>query len=172
MNSTEFRQLNSGWNAEPNAPDPKIRISSGNLVLSFELNAFQYPQFSEGQVGHLRFRNVRRFRIGQTNDEGWYAGQCRFSGLAPKWGEFYEVTGDLKLEKCSSAWIEVENTIQATHHYLFYFRDSTFECDAESYEFHPFAPPAYPQHALGRCRYAASPVMLAVRCSNCDSTKN
>jgi hypothetical protein len=29
--------------------------------------------------------------LGRTNDEGWYLGQCRFSKVAPTWGEFYHV---------------------------------------------------------------------------------
>jgi hypothetical protein len=45
------------------------------------------------------------YRLGGTNDEGWYVGQCRFSKVAPAWGEFYEVDGDLKLESSSDDWV-------------------------------------------------------------------
>ena len=68
------------------------------------------------------------------NDEGWYMGQCRFSKLAPEWGEFYEVKGDLLLEKCPNDWKTI-NTCNGEKHYLFYLRDSMFECDAYKYEF-------------------------------------
>jgi hypothetical protein len=69
------------------------------------------------------------------NDEGWYLGQCRFSKIAPAWGEFYEVDGDLKLESVPNDWIVVGPESRTTaKHFLFYLRDQTFECDAESIE--------------------------------------
>lgn len=53
-------------------------------------------------LGVIRFKNCARYRFGPENDEGWYLGQCRFSGIAPDWGEFYKVNGDLKLGECPS----------------------------------------------------------------------
>jgi hypothetical protein len=83
--------------------------------------------------GQLIFANCLRYRLGGTNDEGWYRGQCRFSRLAPAWGEFYEVSGDL-LEHLVDDWVEVvPSPSLPTRHYLFYLRDRTFECDAASY---------------------------------------
>ena len=71
--------------------------------------------------------------IGPTGDEGWFRGQCRFSKLATAWGEFYEIQGDLLLDKLDDEWIEVPSSnASEDHHYLFYFRDETFECDAAS----------------------------------------
>ena len=57
-------------------------------------------------------------------------GQCRYSHIAPEWGEFYEVTGDLQMEKCPNDWIDVGPPQKRNRHFLFYFRDETFECDA------------------------------------------
>jgi hypothetical protein len=72
--------------------------------------------------------------LGATNDEGWYRGQCRFSRLAPSWGEFYEVAGDLLLSKCPNDWRYVsQEPGRALRHFLFYLRDETFECDARAY---------------------------------------
>ena len=48
--------------------------------------------------------------IGPTGDEGWFRGQCRFSKLAPAWGEFYEIQGDLLLDKLDDEWIEVPSS--------------------------------------------------------------
>jgi len=31
--TTHCRQLNDGWNAEPNAPDPAVRVEHGDVVL-------------------------------------------------------------------------------------------------------------------------------------------
>ena len=129
---TQFRQLNDGWNAEPNAPDAAVQVAGGNVVLVFLANAFLFPRFAEGQRLRLRFKNARRYRLGSTNDEGWYSGQCRFSADAPEWGEFYEVAGDLKLERCPNDW-HVVSKFPGGRHFLFYLRDSTFECEADDW---------------------------------------
>ncbi len=72
-----------------------------------------------------------------TNDEGWWKKQCRFSLSAPDWGEFYEVERDLRSE-----WLPADSwqllgpsAVAHSRHFLFYFRDQTFECDAASWNF-------------------------------------
>src|SRR5260221_7744404 len=96
---TSFAKLNEDWNAEPNAPYPEIRMEEQTLVLTFYLNPYVFSRFKLGDCGELRFPDCWRYRLGATNDEGWWLRQCRFSLLAPGWGEFYEVTGDLRLER-------------------------------------------------------------------------
>src|SRR5436190_17706346 len=90
----DFLQLNVGWNAEPNSPEPHGEVQGFDIILHFYVNPFQFREFAADEFGFLRFVNCARYRIGPTNDEGWYRGQCRFSHIAPKWGEFYEVLGD------------------------------------------------------------------------------
>jgi hypothetical protein len=103
------------------------------VILGFYLNPFQFSEFAEEQRPQLRFPGAWRYRLGSTNDEGWYRGQCRFSAVAPAWGEFYEVTGDLRLSECPSDWKYVRNQPAGLlRHFLFYLRDETFECDAQS----------------------------------------
>src|SRR5262249_30165108 len=87
---TYFKKLNDGWNADPNVPDPSVRVTGSRVVLEFTLNAFIFPQFEEEQRGQIVFSGVSYYRLGPTNDEGWAMGQCRFGHLA-QWGEFYEV---------------------------------------------------------------------------------
>lgn len=130
---TSFTRLKDGWNAEPNAPDPKVRVEGTDLVLSFRMNHRQYPEYAEGNVGELRFARCSRLRLGATNDEGWPMGRCRFSGIAPAGGEFYELSGDLRLGPCPDDWIQLAEPSAASRHFLFYLRDDTFECDAESW---------------------------------------
>ncbi len=134
--ATKFRKLNDGWNAEPNAPAESVHVRGGDVILEFALNAFQYTAFSEGDRGRLAFRGCTRYRLGPTNDEGWYRGQCRFSSLAPGWGEFYEVSGDL-LDDRVSGWtaIGAASSQGPTRRFLFYLRDSTFEVDAQGWAF-------------------------------------
>ena len=132
---TTFRQLNEGWNADPNDPDPKVTVNGPDVVVSFRMNLFLFPQFTADDVGQLRFAACQRYRLGATNDEGWYRGQCRFSKLAPQWGEFYEVNGDLRLTKCPDDWVTLGRAQTSSRHFLFYFRDGTFECDASEWTF-------------------------------------
>ena len=135
---TTFKKLNEGWNAEPNAPNPQIKLEGQMLELLFLLNPFMCADSWEGQYGRLVFRGVGRYRMGTTNDEGWYRGQCRFSHLAPAWGEFYEVDGDVLLDKSPGDWIQVDSPSSfQKRHFLFYFRDSTFECNADEWQFFP-----------------------------------
>jgi len=127
---TIFQQLNDGWNAEPNSPEPSVRIKGHDLLLTFRMNPFQFPSFHQDDAGVLRFSRCRRYRLGPTNDEGWYRGQCRFSGVAPAWGEFYEIKGDLRLSLCPDDWVMIRANEPGHRHFLFYLRDETFECDS------------------------------------------
>jgi hypothetical protein len=131
--ATQFRQLNDGWNAEPNSPDPVVQVDGDEVVLIVLANPFQFPRFAVRQRLRLRFKNARKYRLGSTNDEGWYRGQCRFSGEAPAWGEFYEVSGDLKLDRCPSDWHVLKIARLPGRHFLFYLRDETFECEADDW---------------------------------------
>jgi len=128
----EFLHLNVGWNAEPNAPAPDIEVQGFDIILRFYVNSLQFEEFERDELGFLRFVSCERYRLGPTNDEGWYRGQCRFSHLAPKWGEFYEVSRDSEALKGPTDWRVLNpRTAGEGHHFLFYFRDNTFECVAK-----------------------------------------
>jgi len=137
-----FKQLNHGWNAEPNAPTPVIRRDGADVVLRFFLNPFQFKQFQEEDVGGLRFSDCVRYRLGPTNDEGWYRGQCRYRAVAPAWGEFYELIGDDLLIDQPIDWVTVSPPSRPGRHFLFYLRDHTFECIASDWRFDPTSPNA------------------------------
>ena len=130
--TTSYLKLNDGWNAEPNAPGVSIETDGSELRVCFLANAFQFPDYHEDDVLELRFRGCWRYRLGPTNDEGWYLGQCRFGQSIP-WGEFYEVSGDLRVNEVND-WVEVGPKNECSKHYLFYFRDDTFECDANAWD--------------------------------------
>jgi hypothetical protein len=144
----EFLHLNVGWNAEPNAPEPSVLVQGLDIILGFYVNPFLFKEFKEDELGFLRFVNCARYRLGPTNDEGWYRGHCRFSQIAPEWGEFYEVSGDSEALNGPTDW-QVLNTERSgeAHHFLFYFRDNTFECVAERCVIEPRA-----DNALQRTR--------------------
>jgi len=133
----EFIQLNHGWNADPNSPNVKLKIVDLEVILSFRMNVFQYENFDESDIGTLVFHNCLQYRLGSPNDEGFFIyGQDRYKQYGIKWGEFYRIK--------NSNWQvnfpepqrlnEVQNA-DNVNHYLFYFRDETFECIAENYDF-------------------------------------
>jgi hypothetical protein len=39
---TTFRKLSEGWNAEPNAPDPRVKVEGRDVVVSFLMNPFGF----------------------------------------------------------------------------------------------------------------------------------
>jgi len=145
MASLKFQKLNDGWNAEPNAPAPSVIASGNDILLRFEISAFQYSPFVEGDVGVIRFRDCSRYRLGTTNDEGWYRGQCRSSKHAPAWGEFYELIGPDDVADQPHDWVKVPNE-KPGRHFLFYFRDETFECFAADWLIEPIAANAFSRH--------------------------
>ncbi|MFD2206400.1 hypothetical protein [Kiloniella antarctica] len=133
--STHFIHLNKDWNADPNAPASKLIVDGTDLILKFFINHFVFEEFNENDVGYIRFHNCTRYKFTQVNDEGWYMGQCRFSLLAPSWGEFYHVKGDFKEQEQNHPWTFLEKNEGDQNNYLFYFRDETFECSAKRYSF-------------------------------------
>jgi hypothetical protein len=123
-----FEKLNLNWNADPNAPHPEILDRGRDIILVFRLNSYVHKEFKENECGGLKFIDVARYRMGSINDHGWYLGQCRFSKLAPAWGQFYSVSGDGILLEAPTDWITKENSSNELSHFLFYFRDEEFEC--------------------------------------------
>jgi|SRR5450631_2190433 hypothetical protein len=145
-----FDKLNDGWNAEPNAPHPTIALSGADLLLSFFVNPFQFPQFESEDRGAVRFSSCSRYRLGATNDEGWYRGQCRYCSSAPAWGEFYELARpDPRLDEPQD-WKVVDRTSNADRHFLFYLRDDTFECIARDWKFEPESTNALCRHLIAK----------------------
>jgi hypothetical protein len=56
------------------------------------------------------------------------------SKIAPAWGQFYEVSGDLMDDVPSLEWKLLGHPARSTSkHFLFYLRDETFECDASDF---------------------------------------
>jgi len=122
------------------------------VLLEFYVNPFQFPIFHDEEKGLLRFNTVSKFRLGPTNDEGWYLGQCRYSKIAPVWGEFYELTGLDPLADRPTDWQTLGPQSSNARHFLFYFRDETFEAMAIDWQFEPA-----PTNALLRLSMSSDP---------------
>ncbi len=128
-----FEQLNMGWNAEPNAPELSVTVNGADVVIEFYLNAFAYEGFSEGDKAKITFYNCFQYRKGSPNDEGFFChGQSRYKKYGVKWGEFYLIHNSDWKENFPDP-IKVGATNEKLQHYLFYFKDETFECIASSY---------------------------------------
>ena len=130
-----FRKLNLGWNAEPNAPSPLVRVSGRQVCLRFYLNCFIFECTKPEEQGEIAFDGCSRWRLGAPDDEQWFAGKCRYSSLAPDWGEFYEIEGDDPERDTPADWCAVGPPSAGERHFLFYLRDNTFECIAKSWDF-------------------------------------
>jgi hypothetical protein len=133
--SVTFVQLNDSWHAEPNAPDPVAEVLHGDIHLYFRFYKQTFGRSGKTTRGHLIFHDCQAWRLGLTNDEGWYAGQCRYSSLAPKWGEFYEISGQDGIGEQPTDWHRITPVLTVGRHFLFYFRDETFEAIARDWTF-------------------------------------
>ncbi|QGM47682.1 hypothetical protein [Methylocystis heyeri] len=109
-------------------------MSGSTVRLTFFLNAWAYDA-EEDEKGCLTFEECSIWRLGSTNDEGWHAGQCRYSKAAPAWGEFYELLGEDDQRLKPTDWRELTTLMPEKRHFLFYLRDSTFECFAAEWRF-------------------------------------
>ena len=132
MNSN---RLNITWNADPNAPEVEMTIDSNIVTLEFFLNCLAYKEFKEGDKGRLRFKNCHKYSFNTMNDEGYYLGQYRYKVNELPWGEFYELNTNCKVDFPVEHKVLSNPTNQKElSHYIFFFKDNTFECIAESYE--------------------------------------
>ena len=132
-NCIKFEQLNIGWNAEPNAPELNITFNDTDVTIEFYLNAFAYKGFSEGDKAKIIFYNCFQYRNGSPNDKGFYCyEQSKYKKYGVKWGEFYLVHNSDWKENFPNS-IKIGTANDDLQHYLFYFRDETFECIASSY---------------------------------------
>ena len=131
----EFEKLNLNWNAEPNAPEPTLEVENGNIILKFYLNYFLYEQFDENDLGKLTFFGCEKYSFNGMNDEGYYCGQYRYSYKQLPWGEFYKLKTNYN--DFPNDYVKINDIENASelNHYIFFFRDNTFECIAENYKF-------------------------------------
>jgi len=127
--TADFIRLNLDWNAEPNDPGERVEVDGADLRLSFILNPWEHDA-AEGERADLVFTDCEKWRLGATNDEGWHRGDCRYSGVAPTWGEFYEIVGHDALRDAPNDWHQIRAAQPQLRHFLFYLRDHTFECVA------------------------------------------
>ena len=126
-----FTRLNEDWNAHPNDARLKLEKNGDELIARMKPNPHAYRQFKKVREIAICFANCSSYRVTSVNDEGWYSGQCRFSGLAPEWGEFYEISGNTRDNMNTTPWIEMEGV--GAKHFHFYLKDETLEVKAHDW---------------------------------------
>jgi hypothetical protein len=133
----KFKKLNTNWNADPNAPLPEIRFENDTLRLGFFLNAFVFEHIDEGDKGTLEFYDVHKYRLGGPNDEGYFRQQFRFTNDQLPWGEFYELSHSGWEKSFPEDHVTLNDAVDKNTlcHFIFFFKDHTFECLAADYCF-------------------------------------
>jgi hypothetical protein len=136
-----WTKLNTTFDADPNAPEPRVAVSGDTVQVRFFLNSFIWDDVADDDEAELTFIDVIKYRIGSTNDEGFYRGQCRFSTTGIEWGNFYHLDESNWQNSFPTDAVIISDpqSMSAPKHYLFYFRDETFECIARRYEFQRLA---------------------------------
>ncbi|MEC8042177.1 MAG: hypothetical protein VX181_15990 [Pseudomonadota bacterium] len=123
-----FTRLNKDWNAHPNDVALKLEQNGETLLAHMRPNPYVYREYEDVPTITVYFKGCERYRVTPVNDHGWYDGQCRFSGLAPSWGEFYEISGNTRDDMEPTPWIMLEGS--GTRHFHFYLRDEALEVKA------------------------------------------
>ena len=122
------------WNADPNSPDVEISILGNSVTLDFLVNYFIYDNFKEGDKARLTFENCLKYSFNSMNDEGYFMGQYRYKYNDLPWGEFYEIQSNWQTDfPIEQTLLSELNNIEKLRHYIFFFKDNTFECVAENY---------------------------------------
>jgi len=126
-----FDHLNETWNAHPNDVGLKIERNGRTLLAHMRPNPYAYREYENISSITVCFAGCYRYRVTPINDHDWYGGQCRFSGLAPSWGEFYEISGDTRDDMDPTPWVKMEGA--GTRHFHFYLRDEALEVKAQDW---------------------------------------
>jgi hypothetical protein len=95
-----------------------------------------YDHIAEDQKGEFNIYNCHKYSFNSCNNEGYYRGQYRYKYTELPWGEFYKLQTNWKTDFHHESII-LNNKVKddKMNHFIFFFRDSTFECVAEDFEF-------------------------------------
>lgn len=129
----EYIKLNTDWNADPVSPEIKLSMDGENLTLDIYLNHYSFENFKLGDKVKILFKNCAVYSLNTCNDEGYYYGQYRVNPNELPWGEFYEIKSGLN-KNMPNPIVKIHNNNDSKKHYIFFFKDETFECLASDYE--------------------------------------
>jgi hypothetical protein len=130
-----YTKFTIDWNADPNSPGVELVIDGTSVIIDFFVNYFIYDNFNEGDKAKITFSNCHKYCFNSMNDEGYFMGQYRYKYTDLPWGEFYKLNTDWETD-FPLEQIILNETVdkRKLHHYIFFFKDNTFECVAENYQ--------------------------------------
>lgn len=131
--SGDFIKISADWNADPVSPEVDLQVEGNDLVMDTFLNYFAFSEFNEGDKIKIRFKNCSEYSLNTCNDEGYYYGQYRIKQNELPWGEFYELKSGAD-RNLPEPIIKIQEDSQDKRHYIFFFKDETFECLASEFE--------------------------------------
>lgn len=128
----DYIQITKDWNADPVSPKIELKVDGIDLIMDIYLNHFQFDRYQEGDKVKIQFKNCAEYSLNTCNDEGFYYGQYRIKPTELEWGEFYEIKSGLDKE-LSNPIQRIQNDNSDRKHFIFFFKDETFECLASDY---------------------------------------
>ena len=127
-----YIQITKDWNADPVSPEIELKVDGIDLIMDIYLNHFQFDKYQEGDKVKILFKNCAEYSLNTCNDEGFYYGQYRIKPTELEWGEFYEIKSGLD-RKLPNPIKKIQNDNSDRKHFIFFFKDETFECLASNY---------------------------------------
>lgn len=131
--SVDFIKISTDWNADPVSPEVDLKADNADLIMDVFLNYFVFSKFSEGDRVKIRFKNCSKYSLNICNDEGYFYGQYRIKHDELPWGEFYELKSGVD-RNLPAPVTKIQEDSEDNNHYIFFFKDETFECLASGFE--------------------------------------
>ncbi|EPR71293.1 hypothetical protein [Cyclobacterium qasimii] len=128
----DYFQITSDWNADPVSPEVQLEINGDHLIMEILVNHLVFDDFEEGDKAKIIFQYCSIYSLNHCNDEGYYYGQYRTNPNELPWGEFYEIKRGLD-RKFPDPITIVNKETEGKRHYVFFFKDETFECLADDF---------------------------------------
>jgi len=142
----DYIKITKDWNADPVSPEVQLKVDGIDLIMDIYLNHFQFDKYQEGDKVKIRFKNCAEYSLDTCNDEGFYYGQYRIKPTELEWGEFYEIKNGL-VRKLPEPINIIQNDNLDRKHFIFFFKDETFECLASDYYLD-----FYNENVLNKCK--------------------
>lgn len=131
--SIDFKKISTDWNADPVSPEVDLQVEDNDLIMDVFLNYFAFTEFKHGDKVKIRFLDCSEYSLNTCNDEGYYYGQYRIKQSELPWGEFYELKSGVD-RVLPEPVIRIQKDFKDKKHYIFFFKDATFECLASNFE--------------------------------------
>jgi hypothetical protein len=138
----EYNKLTKNWNADPVLPEIELEIDRNDLIMCIRLNHYVFDNYKKGDKVKIRFINCSLYSLNTCNDEGYYYGQYRTNPNELPWGEFYEIKSGLD-RNMPNPIVKIADDNSDKKHFIFFFKDETFECIASEYELEFYNEKAY-----------------------------